>query len=173
MNSPTRSYTSFVTVSIARVKRTSGLGVKSRSRFVICSMLRWRIARSSARWPQPVSEWSRDRGRRHHYVHPDDRRLRRSLLLRGCGEVVARRWDEASVIAAIRQHAELYGDPPVSTEWATARRPTFAPTAATVRQVFGSWNAAMQAAGYSPRPRGAPGHLIPLDRDWRGHFLPR
>jgi len=50
--------------------------------------------------------------------------------------------------------ADEHGRPPTLEEWrrASARHPS----AATVRRLFGTWNAALIAAGFEARPPGLP-----------------
>jgi hypothetical protein len=79
-----------------------------------------------------------------------------------------KRWDHGLILAAIDAWAELYGAPPAAAEWnpAMARRqgrPDRAerhaagdwPFASTVVAYFGSWNAAIEAAGWRSRPPGS------------------
>ena len=80
-------------------------------------------------------------------------------------------WTKDAIKTAIRQWVEIYGEPPTSKEWNGSRRPNWVPEVQTVRYYFGTWNGAIQAAGFAPRPRGAPGHLVPPARDERGRFL--
>lgn len=74
----------------------------------------------------------------------------------------------ADAIAAIRCFASRYGRPPSATDFNPALARTNGqewrakryyddgdyPAAATVVRAFGSWNAAIEAAGFSPRARG-------------------
>jgi hypothetical protein len=75
------------------------------------------------------------------------------------------KWTTATIVAAIRRWAVTYGVPPSAANW----NPTVSrsrgdsrfelgdwPTQATVQAKFGTWNAAMAAAGYDPRPPHAP-----------------
>ncbi|MFL5911443.1 MAG: homing endonuclease associated repeat-containing protein [Gaiellaceae bacterium] len=60
-----------------------------------------------------------------------------------------KRWDEETVVAAIvRWHAE-HGAPPTSAQWLNAADGY--PSQSSVRKVFGSWAAGIEAAGF-PRP---------------------
>lgn len=72
-------------------------------------------------------------------------------------------WTEETVIAAIRRWEDLYGEPPGAHDWNIAisrrRGRTVAierylsghwPPTTSVRTVFGSWNAAIAAAGFEP-----------------------
>lgn len=77
-------------------------------------------------------------------------------------------WTQEAVVAAIQDYADQYGEPPTAHEWnpALARqlgRPDLGerfyqdgcwPHTHTVQQRFGSWNAAIAAAGFTPRPTG-------------------
>lgn len=87
------------------------------------------------------------------------------------------------IIAAIRAFARRKGRPPTAREWQkpvqgrggrsrigprSARRP---PTR-IVQRVFGTWNAAIEAAGFTPRGLGQAGHM-PRTHCRRGHeFTP-
>jgi excisionase family DNA binding protein len=72
------------------------------------------------------------------------------------------RWTEALILAAIRRWADLWGEAPTAAEWrghppaATAYRcegPRWWPTPFPVQARFGSWSAAIEAAGVPPRGR--------------------
>lgn len=76
----------------------------------------------------------------------------------------------ADIVDAIQFWAFLYGAPPTYTDWSRSRAKRREDTAAlermgepgdwpTARQVvgrFGTWNAALEAAGYTPRPAHRP-----------------
>ena len=57
----------------------------------------------------------------------------------------ARRWTHAEVIAALHQWAAEHGRPPKRLDW--IRSAPEHPTAQSVRNYFGSWGAALEAAG--------------------------
>jgi hypothetical protein len=69
------------------------------------------------------------------------------------------------IIAAIRRWAETHaGEPPSADAWARPLSPQrkgprgrTRPSTWTVRQAFGSFSAAVEAAGYTPRPQGEQG----------------
>jgi hypothetical protein len=71
-------------------------------------------------------------------------------------------WTEERVIAAIRRWHELTGQAPSATDWYPSH-PRHKPSAAlglgrwpsnkAMRRVFGSWTAAVEAAGLEPRGR--------------------
>lgn len=85
-------------------------------------------------------------------------------------------WSEAIVIAKIIEWNERFGNPPAQSEWNIARaRKLLAetrkrslrwvnviaeyergdwPSCDTVKRLFGSWNAAVTAAGFEGRPSG-------------------
>jgi Homing endonuclease associated repeat len=83
-------------------------------------------------------------------------------------------WTRERIVAAIRAWAKRTGEPPTSHEWArpngarafSARRAS-RPSSKTVIAHFGSWNAAIEAAGFAVR-KGRPrrfgrcrnGHLV-------------
>ena len=68
---------------------------------------------------------------------------------------------------AIRRWTRRYGEPPGADDWSAAMargrpeklarlRERDWPCAPTVQHYFGSWNAAIEAAGLTPRPRWRP-----------------
>lgn len=73
----------------------------------------------------------------------------------------------ARVITDMQEWHRLFGQPPAANDWIRSRRRTARviaryestgrtwPNAGTVQYLFGSWNAAIQAAGFEPK---APGH---------------
>lgn len=73
-------------------------------------------------------------------------------------------WTRETIGAAIRQWHFEHGAFPAATDWnaTLARRfgrpdrPVDFPSVETVQRVFGSWNAAIRAAGFEPRPVGRP-----------------
>jgi len=97
---------------------------------------------------------------------PEHTRQQRAEFARG----LRKRWSRDRILAAVAAWVELYGAPPAAADWnpAMARRqgrPDRAerhaagdwPFASTVSRYFGSWSAAIEAAGWRSRPRG----------DWR------
>jgi len=64
------------------------------------------------------------------------------------------RWPTHAVIARLRAWAEEHGRPPTLEEWRRASERN--PSAATVRRLFGTWNAALVAAGFEARRPGVP-----------------
>ena len=74
------------------------------------------------------------------------------------------KWKPDTVLEAIRRWASEHGSPPMASEWADSfrRHPDFEkggwPTANTVAYRFGTFNAAVEAAGLQPahRPGGQP-----------------
>ncbi len=84
-----------------------------------------------------------------------------------------KRWTPDLIVAAIADWAELYGAPPAAADWnpAMARRqgrPDRAerhaagdwPYYRSVVDYFGSWSAAIEAAGWHARPPGNPQEAI-------------
>lgn len=83
---------------------------------------------------------------------------------RRCAAVHNTKWGKAGVVAAIHRFAERYGRPPTSTdfspscarhlghEWRSARFHSDGdyPYSHTVVYTFGTWNAAIIAAGFEP-----------------------
>lgn len=110
-----------------------------------------------------AKEWSRAGG-----DHPSMATVRRvfgswnagvraaGLRARGQGEKRPApgrgRWTEEAIANAIRRwHAE-HGRPPLLEDWRRGGRDH--PSATTVQRRFGSWNAAIEAAGFASRPPG-------------------
>lgn len=93
-----------------------------------------------------------------------------------CAPAASAVWICDLIVARIREYADRYGRPPRAMDWnpALARQHGFDdasdrfytdgcwPSYLTVRDYFGSFNAAIAAAGYEPRP---PGHRIGM-RPW-------
>jgi HNH endonuclease len=77
-------------------------------------------------------------------------------------------WTREEIVVAIQRWAEQYGEPPAYTDW--PRSTQAHPMANTVIKVFGSWRAALRAAGYDKSRRRRPGP--PRDHDSRGRYLP-
>lgn len=81
---------------------------------------------SSIGWPSTESWW----------IVSDDRRTSRETC-----------------IAAVEHAADRLGHPPTAEEY---REMGLTPTPATIQAVMGSWNAALEAAGYEPRTSSRP-----------------
>lgn len=59
------------------------------------------------------------------------------------------------IVEAIQEWHLIYGRVPFSTEWQTPRQtglPDWVPSTRIIYHKFGSWNNAIQAAGFDPRP---------------------
>jgi hypothetical protein len=67
------------------------------------------------------------------------------------------RWPKRRVLAHLHAWAQENGRPPTLEEWRRAGESH--PSAATVRRLFGTWNAALVAAGFEARRPGVP--LLP------------
>lgn len=64
-------------------------------------------------------------------------------------------WTDETVVLAIRRwHAEC-GKPPSAQQWRT-RGAGYWPPTTTAQRVFGTWSAAIRAAGFEPNPTGRP-----------------
>lgn len=61
-------------------------------------------------------------------------------------------WTQERIVLAIQHHATLKGGPPRQKDWSASA--PWHPTFTTVRERFGSWNAAIKAAGFIPERRG-------------------
>lgn len=65
------------------------------------------------------------------------------------------RWTRATVVAAIREWADEHGTQPSARDWLQPRRVRGdTPPTKTVQRVFGSWSAAIAAAGFEPLTPG-------------------
>lgn len=60
-------------------------------------------------------------------------------------------WTRERIIASVRQWADEHGEPPGAFDWLSC--PGY-PAFSLVMKRFGSWNAAIEAAGYTPRKPG-------------------
>jgi hypothetical protein len=92
-------------------------------------------------------------------------------------------WTRDAILAAIHAWADVYGEPPAAPDWrpnnarnqlhddARARRFEDAngrwSWADTAIREFGSWNAAIAAAGYEPRPSHGGGENVARRRNQR------
>ena len=79
------------------------------------------------------------------------------------------RWSRELVVYAIDLHHRRHLRAPTKREWITAGDDH--PCVMTVRRLFGSWNAAIAAAGLRPRGPGGP-RYGPRRRDELGRLLP-
>jgi hypothetical protein len=66
-------------------------------------------------------------------------------------------WTRDAIVAAFQRYAAETGAPPLCEEWQKADRPDYAPSSGPVFRLFGSWNEAMQAAGFPLRASIEPG----------------
>jgi Homing endonuclease associated repeat len=64
-----------------------------------------------------------------------------------------KQWTREAIIAAIQRWHTEHGEPPISTQW--QKKQNGSPTVPTVVAMFETWNAAIIAAGFTPRTRGA------------------
>lgn len=79
-----------------------------------------------------------------------------------------RRWTEPLIIERLQQWACAHGgQPPTGRDWAqrSARKDGRWPHPATVRRAFGSWNAAVTAAGLPARPAHGPAPVAAWPKD--------
>lgn len=60
-------------------------------------------------------------------------------------------WSERRIREALWDWEAEHGRPPVHDEWLRADRTCRRPTAQRCKEVFGSWNAALEAAGFDAR----------------------
>lgn len=71
----------------------------------------------------------------------------------------SRSWKQETIVSAIREWADEHGRQPAASDWLPTV-PEGVPSVDTVQREFGSWNAAIEAAGFTPF---AVGHR-PADR---------
>lgn len=145
---------------------------------VVAAMRRWARRTGSA---PTYAEWSRPNGIGGGLARPSYRRASRpsphtvarlfgswNAAVEAAGLEVRRPASDvakARIISAIRRFADEHGRPPTCREWKRSERDH--PSSTTVRDRFGSWSAAIEAAGFEPLKRG--GHTRPHCR--RGHEL--
>lgn len=65
------------------------------------------------------------------------------------------KWTRERIVAAIQAWAEKNGRPPAADEWRVTGLWEH-PSQGTVLAKFGTWNAAVTAAGFAPRQKGFP-----------------
>lgn len=100
--------------------------------------------------------------------HVEEKRELRRRRAAG-GKPKLRHWTSEEIVEAIRLWAVTYGEPPRYGDWRSGRRGSpeqrarrdrlkgRIPTTTTVEKRFGSFNAAVRAAGHEPRSQGWPG----------------
>ena len=59
-----------------------------------------------------------------------------------------RRWTREACLEGIRLHVERYGMQPISHDWLSGFKDAEMPDVRTIQREFGSWSAAMHAAGF-------------------------
>jgi hypothetical protein len=69
------------------------------------------------------------------------------------------RWTPETIVYAITLWYRQHSRPPFTSDWDQAGENH--PSRQTVARVFGSWNHAIAAAGFTPRPRGRPRRTLP------------
>lgn len=72
---------------------------------------------------------------------------------RACANAMRKKWTPELIIECIQRFALEHGEAPAAREWMGPRRDGY-PGTTSVVHVFGSWNAAISAAGFTPRPPG-------------------
>ena len=106
-------------------------------------------------------------GRRGGAAPVDYGQWRLSIVAAGYARPPHAGWTREEIVVAIRRWAEQYGEQPAYTDW--PRSAQAHPMATTAVKVFGSWRAALRAAGYDKSRQRRPGP--PRDRDSRGRYL--
>lgn len=87
-------------------------------------------------------------------------RLSRQRRLRGtrpdspARRLPRRRWSRDEMVEAIQRFAVEHGRVPTANAWHGQRRHPDYPSESAVERGFGSWNAAIEAAGFEPRGQG-------------------
>ena len=74
-----------------------------------------------------------------------------ALRCLSCSRKARKRWTKAEVLRRMHAWDELHGESPRWEDWKGAGGEW--PPATVVQRLFGSWNAAIEAAGYEPRRR--------------------
>jgi hypothetical protein len=88
----------------------------------------------------------------------------------GAGPRAGFRWTHELIVYALELHHRKHLRAPTKREWQRAGEDH--PSLMTVRRVFGSWNAAVAAAGFRPRGAGGP-RFMPRPRcPETGRWLP-
>ena len=129
---------------------------------------------SSSAVVRALRRWARETGappRRHEWLMPGGKWEREYPRWPSAGDVDAhfdswpqaleaaglrphrRSWTREAVIEALQAWAREHGRAPLETEW--RRSGLEHPPAGTVKNVFGSWSAALRAAGLQPARHGA------------------
>lgn len=67
------------------------------------------------------------------------------------GEVL---WTKAKILRAVKRFYAENERIPIKTEWDVRSRPVWTPSADTVARVFGTWNAAIETAGFESQEAG-------------------
>ena len=70
----------------------------------------------------------------------------------------ASRWNQETICERIKEWERLHGQPPSAREWHDMRSDDHWPYSSSVQHHFGSWNAAIAAAGFTPLPVGHKQH---------------
>lgn len=85
-------------------------------------------------------------------------------VCRGCAPGFYKVWTPDAIVCAIQEWADEHGGvPPSASDWlrdAAARGPS--PAVTTCQNVFGSWSAAIRAAGFEPHAMGPVGGFTML-----------
>jgi Homing endonuclease associated repeat len=101
-----------------------------------------------------------------------------------CAAEASRVWGREEIVEAFQRFAEKFGRAPSAADLllrspsqrehasperlaeadTIARSGLLLPAPDTVQRVFGSWNAAVRAAGLEPNATGTPGHRVPRPR---------
>jgi hypothetical protein len=84
-----------------------------------------------------------------------------SEALRAAGLVAT--WNRESMVLALRAWAAQNGCTPTSRDWQAPERAGDRPTTQRVRREFGSWSAALAAAGIEPRTRRGQHSLVAIN----------
>lgn len=70
---------------------------------------------------------------------------------------VTQKWTREAIVEAIQTWAEQHGRLPAAHEWTVRGTASKGfPSSTACQYVFGSWNAAIEAAGFEPRRTGRP-----------------
>lgn len=68
-----------------------------------------------------------------------------------CYSNTIKKWDKATVVAALKKYAAQHNCIPTAHKWQRFRNNPEIPSYTSIINVFGRWNNAIEAAGFEPR----------------------
>lgn len=82
------------------------------------------------------------------------------------GPKVHNRWTDEMILSSIQDWALVRGDTPTANDAMDTTNRDRLPSLPTIRKHFGSWNAAIAAAGFEPRPSGQIRTATRSNKEW-------